>query len=74
MTDSIVQRISLHEPLVGDEEGGEEVAAVECVEVVEVGFVLYPIRFYVLFAFMLTSFNQCLFWITFSPITQNTQV
>jgi hypothetical protein len=30
-----------------------------------------PARFYVLFAFCLLSFNQCLFWITFSPIAGN---
>ena len=33
-----------------------------------------PARFYILFAFCLLSFNQCLFWITFSPIASNAKV
>jgi hypothetical protein len=73
---AVVQRVAddLQEPLVDSFDGGEELSVGEAVECVEVGFVLYPVRFYVLFAFMVTSFNQCLFWITYSPITQNTQV
>lgn len=31
-------------------------------------------RFYILFAFCLLSFNQCLFWITFSPIASNAKL
>ena len=37
---------------------------------------IYPVyrrRFYVLFIFAFLSFNQCLFWLTFSPISQSTQ-
>ena len=33
-----------------------------------------PARFYILFAFCLLSFNQCLFWITFSPIASNAKL
>jgi len=33
-----------------------------------------PARFYVLFAFCLLSFNQCLFWITFTPIASNAKL
>ena len=36
-------------------------------------FKVYRTRFYILGAFMLTSLNQCLFWLTYSPITQETQ-
>ena len=32
------------------------------------------IRFYVLFLFSYLAFNQCLFWLTFSPISQTTQI
>lgn len=34
---------------------------------------LYRSRFYVLGVFSFLAFNQCLFWLTFSPISQNTQ-
>ena len=34
---------------------------------------LYPHRFYVLFIFSLLSFNQNLFWLTFSPIARNAE-
>jgi hypothetical protein len=34
---------------------------------------LYPHRFYVLFVFSLLSFNQNLFWLTFSPIARNAE-
>lgn len=37
----------------------------------------YPVyrrRFYVLFIFAFLSFNQCIFWLTFSPISQSTQI
>ncbi|UJR19611.1 hypothetical protein I4U23_022745 [Adineta vaga] len=34
---------------------------------------LYRRRFYVLFVFSFLSFNQCLFWITFSPIYNETK-
>ena len=38
---------------------------------------IYPVyrrRFYVLFVFSFLAFNQCLFWLTFSPISQSTQI
>ena len=34
---------------------------------------LYRRRFYVLFVFSFLSFNQCLFWITFSPISTSVE-
>jgi hypothetical protein len=34
---------------------------------------LYRRRFYVLFIFAFLAFNQCLFWITFAPISDSTQ-
>jgi hypothetical protein len=34
---------------------------------------VYRSRFYVLFVFAFLAFNQCLFWLTFSPISQSTQ-
>jgi hypothetical protein len=34
---------------------------------------VYRNRFYILGSFMLTSLNQCLFWLTYSPITQESQ-
>ncbi|UJR23638.1 hypothetical protein I4U23_026623 [Adineta vaga] len=37
---------------------------------------IYPVyrrRFYVLFVFMFLAFNQCLFWLTFSPVSQSAQ-
>lgn len=34
---------------------------------------VYQRRFYVLFIFSFLAFNQCLFWLTFSPISQSTQ-
>jgi hypothetical protein len=34
---------------------------------------LDPRRFYVLFVFSFLAFNQCLFWITFSPISEITE-
>ncbi|CAF3723198.1 unnamed protein product, partial [Adineta steineri] len=37
-------------------------------------YVLYPHRFYVLFAFSFLAFNQCLIWLTFSPIARSTQI
>lgn len=36
-------------------------------------YVLYPHRFYVLFVFSLLAFNQCLMWLTFSPIARATE-
>jgi hypothetical protein len=36
-------------------------------------YVLYPQRFYVLFVFSFLAFNQCLIWLTFSPIARNTE-
>lgn len=38
-----------------------------------VTFPVYRRRFYVLFVFSFLAFNQCLFWLTFSPISQSTQ-
>lgn len=35
---------------------------------------LYRRRFYVLFVFTFLSFNQCLFWLTFSPISPSSQL
>ncbi|CAF1300536.1 unnamed protein product [Adineta steineri] len=38
---------------------------------------IYPVyrrRFYVLFIFSFLAFNQCLFWLTFSPISKSTQI
>ncbi|CAF0954686.1 unnamed protein product [Adineta steineri] len=35
---------------------------------------LYPHRFYVLFVFSLLSFNQNLFWLTFSPIARKAEI
>jgi hypothetical protein len=32
---------------------------------------LYPQRFYVLFVFSFLSFNQCIIWLTFSPIARS---
>jgi FLVCR family MFS transporter len=34
---------------------------------------LYRRRFYVLFVYSFLSFNQCLFWITFSPISESAE-
>ena len=34
---------------------------------------LYRRRFYIICVFGLLSFNQCLFWLTFSPIARNTE-
>ena len=34
---------------------------------------LYPRRFYVLFVFSFLAFNQCLFWLTFSPIARSAE-
>jgi FLVCR family MFS transporter len=36
-------------------------------------YIVYPQRFYVLFAFSFLSFNQCLIWLTFSPIARNAE-
>jgi hypothetical protein len=33
---------------------------------------VYPQRFWVLFIFAFLSFNQCMFWLTFSPIASST--
>ena len=35
---------------------------------------LYRRRFYIIFVFGFLSFNQCLFWLTFSPIARNAEV
>ncbi len=38
---------------------------------------IYPVyrrRFYVIFIFAFLAFNQCLFWLTFSPISKSTQM
>ena len=37
------------------------------------GFTLYPARFLILFTFSLLSFNQSLFWLTFSPISDEAE-
>ncbi|CAF2566512.1 unnamed protein product [Rotaria sp. Silwood2] len=37
-------------------------------------YTLYRRRFYVLAIFSFLSFNQCAFWITFSPISPSTQI
>ncbi|CAF5149580.1 unnamed protein product, partial [Rotaria magnacalcarata] len=37
-------------------------------------YVLYTQRFYVLFMFSFLAFNQCLIWLTFSPIARSTEV
>lgn len=34
---------------------------------------VYPSRFYVLFVFSFFSFNQCMIWLTFSPIARMTE-
>jgi FLVCR family MFS transporter len=34
---------------------------------------VYPQRFWVLFIFVFLTFNQCMFWLTFSPISGSTQ-
>ncbi|UJR21652.1 hypothetical protein I4U23_024729 [Adineta vaga] len=36
-------------------------------------YVLYPHRFYVLFVFSFLAFNQCLIWLTFSPVARATK-
>ena len=36
-------------------------------------FRVYPQRFWVLFVFAFLSFNQCMFWLTFSPIAKCTE-
>ena len=38
---------------------------------VKPAYVVYPQRFYVLFVFSLLAFNQCMIWLTFSPIAQS---
>jgi MFS family permease len=37
-------------------------------------YVLYPHRFYVLFVFSFLAFNQCLIWLTFSPIARSVEI
>ncbi|CAF1533033.1 unnamed protein product [Adineta ricciae] len=34
---------------------------------------VYPQRFYILFVFSFLSFNQCMMWLTFSPIARSTE-
>ena len=34
---------------------------------------VYPQRFWILFVFGFLTFNQCMFWLTFSPIASSTQ-
>jgi hypothetical protein len=36
-------------------------------------YLLYPQRFYVLLVFSFLSFNQCLIWLTFSPIARSAE-
>jgi hypothetical protein len=36
-------------------------------------YLVYPRRFYVLFVFSFLAFNQCLMWLTFSPIARNAE-
>jgi hypothetical protein len=36
-------------------------------------FRVYPQRFWVLFIFVFLAFNQCMFWLTFSPIAGSTK-
>jgi hypothetical protein len=36
-------------------------------------YLVYPRRFYVLFVFAFLGFNQCLMWLTFSPIARNAE-
>ncbi|CAF1413397.1 unnamed protein product [Adineta steineri] len=35
---------------------------------------LYPTRFYILGIFSFLAFNQCAFWLTFSPVSPSTQI
>ncbi|CAF1391016.1 unnamed protein product [Rotaria magnacalcarata] len=35
---------------------------------------VYKTRFYVLFVFSFLAFNQCIMWLTFSPIARNTEI
>ena len=37
------------------------------------GYILYRRRFYVLGVFSFLAFNQCAFWLTFSPVSPSTQ-
>ena len=37
-------------------------------------YVVYPHRFYVLFIFAFLAFNQCLIWLTFSPIARSAEI
>ena len=37
-------------------------------------YVSYPQRFYVLFVFSFLAFNQCLIWLTFSPIARSAEL
>ena len=36
-------------------------------------YIVYPRRFYVLFVFSFLAFNQCLMWLTFSPIARQAE-
>jgi FLVCR family MFS transporter len=36
-------------------------------------YLVYPRRFYILFVFSFLTFNQCLIWLTFSPIARSTE-
>ena len=37
-------------------------------------YLVYPRRFYVLFVFSFLAFNQCIMWLTFSPIARQAEV
>ncbi|UJR35128.1 hypothetical protein I4U23_027899 [Adineta vaga] len=37
-------------------------------------FRVYPQRFWILFVFTFLSFNQCMFWLTFSPIASSAKI
>ena len=41
--------------------------------VLKPAYILYPQRFYVLFIFSFLAFNQCIIWLTFSPIARATE-
>lgn len=40
-------------------------------EIIKPPYVVYPQRFYVLFVFSFLAFNQCIIWLTFSPIARS---
>jgi len=50
-----------------------EVAVPETPVVETPVYLVYPRRFYVLFVFSFLSFNQCMMWLTFSPIERHAE-